>query len=305
MEGKANTRARGGASGATSLSCLFFPWSATLVLLGIFAMGTTIVSNYKGLSLEGRHALVFGGTSGLGRSIAVGLAQAGADVVAVSRRGAEVEKTAAEIRALGRQTLEATADVKSRSDIQRVIDLTVAQMGRIDILVNSAGTTRRVASLEMTEEDWDRVLDTNLKGTWFACQLVGRVMKEQGKGRIINISSVGGLVGNYEATAYCASKGGVVLLTRCLAAEWARYNITVNALAPGVFETPLNVGIVNEPQRKAAILTRTPMRRFGNLEEIQGAAIFLASDSAGFVTGEILAVDGGFLAQGIGDKVVV
>jgi NAD(P)-dependent dehydrogenase (short-subunit alcohol dehydrogenase family) len=265
----------------------------------------TSVSNYKGLSLEGKRGLVFGGTSGLGHSIAVGFAQAGADVVAVSRRGGEVEKTAAEIRALGRRTVEATADVTSRSDIQRVIDLMLGQLGRIDILVNSAGTTKRVPSLEMADEDWNRILDTNLKGTWFACQMVGRVMKEQGKGRIINISSLGGLVGNYEATAYCVSKGGVVLLTRCLGAEWARYNITVNALAPGVFETPLNLTIVNEPGRKASILTRTPMRRFGNLEEIQGAAIFLASDSASFVTGEILAVDGGFLAQGIGDKVVL
>jgi NAD(P)-dependent dehydrogenase (short-subunit alcohol dehydrogenase family) len=263
------------------------------------------VSDYKGLSLEGKRALVFGGTSGLGKSIALGFAQAGADVAAVSRRSEEVEKTAAEIRALGRRTVEATADVTSRIDIQRVIDLMVAQLAGIDILVNSAGTTKRVASLEMADEDWDRILDTNLKGTWLACQMVGRVMKEQGKGRIINISSLGGLVGNYEAAAYCASKGAVVLLTRCLAAEWARYNITVNAIAPGVFETPLNVNIVNEPGRKAAILTRTPMRRFGNLDEIQGAAIFLASDSASFVTGEILAVDGGFLAQGIGDKVVV
>jgi NAD(P)-dependent dehydrogenase (short-subunit alcohol dehydrogenase family) len=264
----------------------------------------TKVSDYKGLSLEGKRALVFGGTSGLGRSIALGFAQAGADVAAVSRRGGEVAKTAAEIRALGRRTVEVAADVTNRSDIQGVIDLMIAQLGGIDILVNSAGTTKRVASLEMADEDWDRILNTNLKGTWLACQLVGRVMKEQGKGRIVNISSLGGLVGNYEATAYCASKGAVVLLTRCLAAEWARYNITVNAIAPGVFETPLNVNIVNEPGRKSAILTRTPMRRFGNLDEIQGAAIFLASDSASFVTGEILAVDGGFLAAGIGDRVV-
>jgi NAD(P)-dependent dehydrogenase (short-subunit alcohol dehydrogenase family) len=254
--------------------------------------------------LDGKRALVFGGTSGLGNSIALGFAQAGADVVAVSRRDGEVKKTAAGIRALGRQTVEATADVTSRSDIQRVIDLMLRQLGRIDILVNSAGTTKRVPSLELADEDWNRILDTNLKGTWYACQMVGRVMKEQGKGRIINIASLAGLVSSYEATAYCASKGGVVMLTRSLAAEWARYNITVNALAPGVFETPLNINIINEPGRKASILSRTPMRRFGNLGEIQGAAIFLASDSASFVTGEIIAVDGGFLAQGIGDTVV-
>lgn len=263
------------------------------------------MSDYKGLSLEGKRALVFGGTSGLGNSIAVGFAEAGADVVAVSRRGEEVEKTAARIRTLGRQTVEATGDVTSRSDIQRVIGLMVRQFGGIDILVNSAGTTKRVPSLEMADEDWDRVLDINLKGTWFACQLVGRVMKEQAMGRIINIASLGGFVGNYEATAYCVSKGGVVMLTRCLAAEWAKYNITVNALAPGVFETALNRTIVNEPGRKASILSRTPLRRFGDLEEIKGAAIFLASDSASFVTGEIIAVDGGFLAQGIGSGVVV
>src|SRR5271157_554793 len=145
-------------------------------------MRATMVSDYQGLSLEGKRALVFGGTSGLGRSIALGFAQAGADVVSVSRRGGEVAKTAAEIRALGSRTVEAAADVTSRSDIQGVIDLMIAQLGGIDILVNSAGTTKRVPSLEMADEDWDRILNTNLKGTWLACQMVGRVMKEQGKG---------------------------------------------------------------------------------------------------------------------------
>lgn len=255
---------------------------------------------YKGFNLEGRRAVVFGGTSGLGRSIAHGLAEAGADVVPVSRRAEEVSKTSAEIRAMGRKSLEVTADVTQRKDIQNVIDLMVREMGRIDILVNSAGTTKRAPSLEFDDETWDRIMNVNVKGTWLTCQMVGRVMKEQKYGRIINIGSIASFLSAHQAAAYCASKGAVAMLTRALGAEWSAYNITVNALAPGVFETPLNKAIVNEPSRKASILSRTPMNRFGNLEEIKGAALFLASDAASFVTGELIAVDGGFMAQGIG-----
>ncbi len=257
--------------------------------------------SYQGFNLEGKKALVFGGTSGLGRSIALGFAESGADVVAVSRRAGEVSKTAAEIRALGRKTLELTADVTKREDVQRVADTMVAEMKRIDILVNSAGTTKRVPSLEFLDEDWDRIVNVNLKGTWLACQIVGRVMRDQQYGRIVNIASIGAFHSLNEAAPYCATKGGVVMLTRCLGAEWAKYNVAVNAIAPGVFETPLNVKIINEPGRKNSILSHTPMKRFGELEEIKGAAIFLASDSARFVTAEILSVDGGFGAQGIGE----
>lgn len=255
---------------------------------------------YSKLNLEGKRALVFGGTSGIGRSIAHGLAEAGADVVPVSRRREEVAKTAAEIRSMGRDALESAADVTQRADIQRVIDAILKTWGRIDILVNSAGTTKRNPSIEYDDETFDRILNINLKGTWYACQMVGRVMREQQYGRVINIASVGSFLSLNESAPYCASKGAIVAMTRALAAEWTPYHIAVNAIAPGFFETPLNRHIINEPGRKASILSHTPMGRFGDLEEIKGAAIYLASDAASFVTGETLAVDGGFMAQGAG-----
>jgi NAD(P)-dependent dehydrogenase (short-subunit alcohol dehydrogenase family) len=256
--------------------------------------------SYKGLDLAGKRALVFGGTSGLGQAIGLGLAEAGADVVAVSRRREEVEKAAEEIRKLGRKTLELTGDVTRRDEIQAVIGRMRSEMQRIDILVNSAGTTKRAPSLDFPEEDWDRILNINLKGTWNTCQLVGRVMKEQMFGRIINIASIGAFESLYESTPYCASKGGVAMLTRNLGTELVKYNITVNAIAPGVFETPLNRNLIHEPVRKASILSHTPMKRFGNVDELKGVAVFLASDSASFVTATVFPVDGGFVAQGIG-----
>lgn len=254
----------------------------------------------RGLNLVGRRALVFGGTSGIGRAIALALAEAGADVVAVSRRQEEVRKAGAAIRALGRQTLELTADVTHREEVRQVVSRMMKEMGRIDILVNSAGTTKRVPSLELSDEDWRRILDINLNGTWYACQEAGRIMKEQQYGRIINIASIGSFLSLHEATAYCASKGAIAMLTRCLGAEWARYNITVNAIAPGVFETPINRNLIYEPGRWASIISRTPMRRLGEMEEIKGAAVFLASEAASFVTATLLPVDGGFMAQGVG-----
>ena len=257
--------------------------------------------SYQGLDLEGKRALVFGGTSGLGRAIAVGFAEAGADVVAVGRRAEQVRTTACEIRDTGRQTLELTGDVTDRAQIQEVIDRMLQEMGRIDILANSAGITKRVPSLAVEDSLWNHIMETNLKGVWNTCQMVGRVMRDQEYGRIINIASIASFVSAHEVTPYAASKGGVLQITRCLAAEWAQYNITVNAIAPGVFETDLNREIINLPERKASIFAHTPMKRFGQVEEIKGAAIFLASESASFVTGATIPVDGGFLAQGIGE----
>ena len=255
--------------------------------------------SYAPLDLKDRVAVVIGGTSGIGRAIAHGLAEAGADVVPTSRRTEQVDAAAKEIEERGRRTLRLTSDVADRASLQDLLDKTSAAFGKVDILVNSAGRTKRAPTVDFAEQDWTDVFETNLTGTLRACQVFGRHMIERGYGRIINIASLSTFVALFEVAAYSASKAAVALLTKSLAIEWAPQGVCVNAIAPGVFRTALNQKLLDETERGREFLLRTPMKRFGRVEELAGAAVFLASDAASFVTGEILVVDGGFLASGV------
>jgi len=255
--------------------------------------------SYRPLGLEGRVAVVVGGTSGIGRAIALGLAQAGADVVASARGSANLEACAAEIEALGRRTLRVPADVTRRASLETLRDAVLAGLGRVDVLVNCAGRTQRTPTLDVTEAEWNAILDTNLTGTLRACQVFGRPMIERGYGRIINIGSLSSFVGLFEVSAYAASKAAVASLTRQLAVEWGARGVCVNAIVPGVFRTAMNTELLDGTARGKEFLLRTPMQRFGQLDELAGAAVFLASESASFVNGEVLVVDGGFLASGV------
>ncbi len=254
---------------------------------------------YSKLELNGKVAVVVGGTSGIGRAIALGFAEAGADVVPTSRRAEQVENTAREIEKLGRRSLRVTSDVADRASLERVLSEAVGAFGKVDVLDNSAGTTKRAPTLTFLEEDWNNIIDTNLTGTLRACQVFGGHMLERGAGAIINIASLSTFVALNEVAAYSASKAAVGSLTKSLAIEWSSRGVRVNAIAPGVFRTALNQELLDETERGREFLVRTPMKRFGNVDELAGVAIFLASDAASFVTGEIIAVDGGFLASGV------
>ncbi len=251
------------------------------------------------LDLASKTAVVIGGTSGIGLALTRGLAQAGANVIPTGRREEQVRSAAAEVVALGRRSLALTCDVTDNASIERLLKSVCAEFGSVQILVNCAGRTKRMPTLEVPEADWNAILETNLNGTLRACRVFGRHMIEQRYGRIINIGSLSSFVGLFEVAAYGASKSAVASLTKTLAIEWATSGVCVNALVPGVLRTDMNAALLDGTERGREFLMRTPMKRFGKLDELAGAAVFLASDAASFVTGHLLVVDGGILASGV------
>jgi NAD(P)-dependent dehydrogenase (short-subunit alcohol dehydrogenase family) len=251
------------------------------------------------LDLKNKTAVVIGGTSGIGLALTRGLAQAGADVVPTGRRAEQVRNAADEVVALGQRSFVQTCDVTDNPSLERLLQSVCNEFGSVQILVNCAGRTKRMPTLEFPESEWDAIFETNLKGTLRACRVFGRHMIEKRYGRIINIGSLSSFVGLHEVAAYGASKAGVASLTKTLAIEWARSGVCVNALVPGVLRTDLNAALLDGTERGRDFLLRTPMKRFGQLDELAGAAVFLASDAASFVTGHLLVVDGGIMASGV------
>jgi len=252
--------------------------------------------NFPKLDLADKIAVLVGASRGIGRSMALGLGHAGADLVVSSRTKSDLESLADELREMGRKVLVQPADVRNLDSIKALSDASVATFGRIDILVNNAGLGHHEPAFDVTEDRWDSIVDTNLKGVFFCCQIIGKVMAQQRKGKIININSTFGLVGIPNRSVYCASKGGISQLTKALAVEWAPYNVHVNAIAPTSVRTPMNEALHRDPKWRAEWLSRLPIGRFCEPEDLYGALVFLASDASDMVTGVTLPIDGGWTA---------
>lgn len=247
-------------------------------------------------NLTDKVAVVTGGTKGLGRGMSLALAAAGADVAVVARSKSELDEVAEEIKSLGRDGLGVPTDVTDPEAVAAMVDTVVSHFKRIDILINAAGMIIMKPTLEFPVKEWEQVIKLNLEGTFLTCQAVGRVMVEQQKGKIINMSSVRGHQARANDPAYPASKAAVNLLTKSLAIEWAPYNITVNAIAPTFIKTDLNTFLLDDPKVRNWVVGRIPMGRVGNIEDLFGAAVFLASEASDFITGQVLYVDGGWTA---------
>ncbi len=253
--------------------------------------------NFPGLDVKGKVAIVTGSSKGIGFGMARGLAHYGADLVILSRHLEEAETAAENIRQLDRKAIAVQCDVTKKTDVERMVETAVQEFGKIDILINNAGMNIRKPLVEYEEEEYDKVIATNLKGIFLAGQAVARVMMKQRSGKIINISSIFGGVAMPNQAAYASSKGGINQLTRVMAMELAPYNINVNAIAPAYIRTPMTQGWLSDEERLKEILTNTPMGRIGELSDLVGPAVFLSSEASSYITGHILYVDGGWLAK--------
>jgi 2-deoxy-D-gluconate 3-dehydrogenase len=252
--------------------------------------------SYPNFTLTGKKTIVTGASTGIGKGIALAMADAGADVLVTSRTLAKAEPVAAEIRAMGRQAVAYELDVRQVANIDAMMATAQAEFGRIDVLVNNAGINIIELAFDVTEAHWDDVQDTNLRGLFFCCQRAGQIMRDQGGGKIINIGSQMGSVGGFNRAAYCASKGGVVNLTRVLAIEWAEHKILVNTVAPTFIETPLTTPQFEDEAFHQEVISKIPLGRVGDVQDVSGAVIFLASSAADLITGHTLLVDGGWTA---------